>query len=358
MKNKILALVQLPPPVHGASLINKKVTSILESDSGVEVKVIRLNYATDFSSMHHSIWRKLGFSLKLIASFFGKLFFWRPDYIYISFAPYGLGLIRDFFIVKVALSFNCQVKAHLHGTGVSDNPSSLQRLLLKKIIKSSELIVISESLSTDVKRLGVPKKLTVINNCVATPTVKPVKDEKVFKVLFLANLDKRKGVLKALEVFEQYALSSAEQPSTMTIAGADTSLMNKESLIKYIALKHPSIKNKVEVIGPVYGADKSTLFCEHHLFLYPTKHDAAPLVVLEALSFGLPVISSTQGALTDMISDGENGYCINTTNTIDYVNAIQNVFNELSRFSNTAYQSHIKSYTESTFREKILSLFK
>jgi glycosyltransferase involved in cell wall biosynthesis len=44
------------------------------------------------------------------------------------------------------------------------------------------------------------------------------------------------------------------------------------------------------------------------LFLYPTRFDCAPLVVMEALAHGLPVVAPAAFALPELVRDGETGF--------------------------------------------------
>ena len=57
--------------------------------------------------------------------------------------------------------------------------------------------------------------------------------------------------------------------------------------------------------------------------VYPTKDDCFPLCILEAMSCGLPIISTYQGAIPEMIKINYNGILIKGLNASVLVNAMK-----------------------------------
>jgi glycosyltransferase involved in cell wall biosynthesis len=52
------------------------------------------------------------------------------------------------------------------------------------------------------------------------------------------------------------------------------------------------------------------LYQQSDVFVMPTRADCLPLVILEALACGLPIVSTQVGAITEMAPDGETGYLV------------------------------------------------
>jgi glycosyltransferase involved in cell wall biosynthesis len=57
----------------------------------------------------------------------------------------------------------------------------------------------------------------------------------------------------------------------------------------------------VDYRGPVYNEDKRLFFQDMDVFVYPTRYDAQPLVITEALAFGRPTLSYGRGCIPGMI---------------------------------------------------------
>jgi glycosyltransferase involved in cell wall biosynthesis len=71
------------------------------------------------------------------------------------------------------------------------------------------------------------------------------------------------------------------------------------------------LSKHVTFTGEVNGRDKMQLYRKHDVFVFaPVEPEGLPWVILEAMSAGLPVITSDQGAITEVVQDGQTGYVI------------------------------------------------
>ncbi len=73
-------------------------------------------------------------------------------------------------------------------------------------------------------------------------------------------------------------------------------------------------KNFVEFVGPVPHNKLDSTYNSSKLFLFTSKHEGQPSVILEAMACGLPVISTAVGTVPEMLKDGVNGYLIKEKN--------------------------------------------
>src|SRR5204862_936693 len=78
---------------------------------------------------------------------------------------------------------------------------------------------------------------------------------------------------------------------------------------KYLALaKDLNISAQVEFVGPV--PDPRPHYAAADFFVLPTRHDPCSLVVLEALAMGLPVITTKQNGAAEIMTDGREGFIL------------------------------------------------
>jgi glycosyltransferase involved in cell wall biosynthesis len=76
----------------------------------------------------------------------------------------------------------------------------------------------------------------------------------------------------------------------------------------YVAEHH--LGDVVLFLGPVTGPQKAELLQMGAVMAVPSPDEGHPLVVLEALAAGMPVIAAPVGALPETIEDGREGYLV------------------------------------------------
>ncbi|GAI08660.1 unnamed protein product, partial [marine sediment metagenome] len=71
------------------------------------------------------------------------------------------------------------------------------------------------------------------------------------------------------------------------------------------------ISRYIEFLGYLRGEEKIQVFITSDIFILPTYHpEGFPYAILEAMSAGLPIISTPIGAIPEIIEDGANGFLI------------------------------------------------
>lgn len=128
-----------------------------------------------------------------------------------------------------------------------------------------------------------------------------IEDNIKLSLLFVGRLSKEKGIdvlLKALVPLGGYHLSIAG-------SGAEREFLEHQS-------KELGISNDISFLGNVqWGEPLFELMGKSDLLILPSYSEGLPLVILEAMSFGVPVIASNVGGIPEIVKNGENGYLFN-----------------------------------------------
>ena len=77
--------------------------------------------------------------------------------------------------------------------------------------------------------------------------------------------------------------------------------------------------------GRRYGGEKDVFWKDADIFVFPTYYhnECFPLVILEAMEQGLPVISTNEGGIPDIIDNGNSGYTVDKNNPSSLASAIE-----------------------------------
>ncbi|NJK85298.1 MAG: glycosyltransferase family 4 protein [Bacteroidales bacterium] len=139
-------------------------------------------------------------------------------------------------------------------------------------------------------------------------------------LLYLARVEKEKGIYIALEAFKK--LKNNRKDLVFSIAGDGTELKN---VIAWV--EHENIPD-VKILGHLTGNQISDSFLEADIYLFPTFYkEGLPTSVLEAMAFGLPVITRPVAGIKDIFVNGEMGMLIESVSPDDFANAISDLMN-------------------------------
>jgi glycosyltransferase involved in cell wall biosynthesis len=119
------------------------------------------------------------------------------------------------------------------------------------------------------------------------------------KLLFVGTWIDHKGIYYLAEAFEKVLRVIPE--ARLTIAGC---IEPEENVCRYFA---PAAQAALEVWPFVARAEISSLYAEHEVFVLPSLMEGMPLVLLEAMASGMPVVTTESSGMTDLVEDSHDG---------------------------------------------------
>jgi glycosyltransferase involved in cell wall biosynthesis len=69
------------------------------------------------------------------------------------------------------------------------------------------------------------------------------------------------------------------------------------------AIEKKNLSNCVFAHGAKYGNEKTYFFEQADIFVFPSHDECFPLVLLEAMQSGLPIISTNEGGIPDIVDN-------------------------------------------------------
>ena len=242
-----------------------------------------------------------------------QLIIFRPKLCYFAITAKGPAFYKDASIVLLLKIFGVKLIYHFHNKGVSTRQDKwLDNLLYKIVFKNSEVILLSKHLYLDVQKY-VSK--VNIHYC---PNGKPdaagsnfgshFKAEKTsVNILFLSNLIESKGVYVLLEACE--ILHDKQVPFHCTFVGGIGDVSEVQFNAKVQKL---NIESCVTYLGKRYGIEKEVEFEKADIFAFPTYYhnETFGLVNLEAMQFSLPIVSTFEGGIPDVVEEGITGFLV------------------------------------------------
>ena len=176
------------------------------------------------------------------------------------------------------------------------------------------------------KLVSNTKKVVSLPFFVDLPKALPEKDfdQPAFNVLQLCRLIDGKGAEISIEAF---AILKREGYTNikLSIGGIGPN----ESKYKQLVQQH-HVEDQVKLTGWINATQLADLRKEAFILIHPvTKHDPFPLVVLESLANGIPVIgSSLAGSVVERVKDGENGFIISPDSPQVLADKIKAIYND------------------------------
>ncbi|MBE6300670.1 MAG: glycosyltransferase family 4 protein [Parabacteroides distasonis] len=234
------------------------------------------------------------FAIKALVQYIMCVWFYDIVHIHTSELP---SVRRKYLFFKIAKLLRKKIIIHLHiGNQLAEQKGNFY---YKELFEGADkIIVLSQSIRQTLIRLfGVEKKIYVINNpCPIVPSVQYSDTHK--EILFAGTLNQNKGYSVLIRAFAQIASSFPEWK--LVIAG------NGElAKAKQIA-SECGILDQVLFPGWVKGKLKDLLFRKASVFCLASYAEGFPMAVLDAWSYGIPVISTPVGGLPDVLLEGEN----------------------------------------------------
>jgi len=175
----------------------------------------------------------------------------------------------------------------------------------KRIVAGAGLIVANSPYTRRVLE-GMGRKpsdiVTALPGLCVPTAERPAFRDEPRSILLVGNLEKRKGVLDAVRALDGSGLRKA----VLTVVGGDDLEPDYARRVRRL-VKRLGLDGRVLLRGRLDDRELRAAYDDADVFLLPSRWEGYGMAIAEAMAAGLPVVSTTAGAIPDLVTHGESG---------------------------------------------------
>ena len=256
------------------------------------------------SSVH-----RIAIFLKALRRFLGILLKNEADVFHMHVSERG-SVVRKSILTVAAITFRKSVIMHTHGcefhTFYENLPAIGQSFVSWVFQQCDYVIALSDSWKDYyVSRCGLDaRKVLVLHNPVEIPDAIPNRQggEKV-RFTFLGRVGKRKGALDLIQAFSRLS-PEQKRRSELTLAG-DGIVEQATEMVKALDLE-----DHVTLPGWIDRDERNKILQASDVFVLPSYNEGLPVAMLEAMAWGLPVITTPVGGIPEVVTPDQHGILV------------------------------------------------
>lgn len=228
------------------------------------------------------------------------------DVVHINSSFDNKAIVRDLFLSAWVVLSRRKLIIQYHGGEYSatllNNSSVFRKFWFYVTSKASDIFVLTRQQYTDLLNCKLTS-VTKVVNFVGFPNeiLKPVSERYTF--IFIGRIIRQKGIFIILDAVN--LIDSKIDFDVIFYGDGD----DRHELVTKISAY--SLQDRVFYKGSIDGQDKDSAYLSANAFLLPSFYpEGLPYSVIEAMSFGLPVISTNAGSLSTIVRHLETGLIV------------------------------------------------
>ena len=241
--------------------------------------------------------------------------------IHIHTASYN-SFRRSFLFVGVAKAMGRKVVLHIHGGGFKDYYRNEQRFICSVLNKVDALITLSASWKSFFEAIVLHGNVHIVPNIIPNPVAKRVNSDGMFHLLYMGQITRAKGVFDLVEMIAE----NCKFYNGKLILDIGGGMYDADKLRNFIS--NNKIDDIVHFHGWLAGNAKTEIFNLADAYILPSYVEGVPISILEAESYGLPILSTTVGGIPDIVDEGKNGFLFRPGDKQGMKNAIDTIMED------------------------------
>jgi glycosyltransferase involved in cell wall biosynthesis len=217
----------------------------------------------------------------------------RIDVAHVHLSERG-SFVREGSVVLLCAALEIPTVVTIHGASFQTFRSRCPRLVRAVLDRADLVVSLYEEMAEDLASTGISAPVAVVPNAV---NVVPRRDANPLgppRVVFAGELSSRKGIDTLLDA---WPLVRREVAATLHVFGPVTDEFQDR-------LRTKPLPPGVFIHGACPHADVLEQMSRASLFVLPSRAEAFPMAILEAMAIGLPVVATKVAGIPDMLPPG------------------------------------------------------
>lgn len=353
----------VPPPLHGASMVSLFIKQSSQINEIFDCDYVNISPSRSMSELQKAGFRKLyRLGLSLIKTM-RLLLTHRYDLVYLAITCHGTPFLKDFPFVALSKLFGRRILIHQHNKGMSKDVYKLPfKWLFPMAYRNTKVMLLSRHLYPDISEIVSEEQVYICPNGIPEPPLetKKCKDNKETPhILFLSNLLIEKGCYILLDACR--ILKDKGYRFVCNIVGAESHEIRAVEFQERIT--NSNLNDVVIYHGPKYREEKEEYWNKADIFAFPTFYgnEAFPLVLLEAMQHRVPIVTTKEGGIPDIVSGEKTGLFCQQRNAESLAEALATLLNSPEKreaYAQAGYERYKEHYTQSAFENNFINELK
>jgi glycosyltransferase involved in cell wall biosynthesis len=318
----VVVISQLPPPVHGSTVMTEVFLRSLD-ELEIEWTLVDRRFSASVDAVGKFTLRKIISAFGLANRLIKALVFERHQTVVFFCTTRSMSFVVDWFLSEIVRLVGTKNVNYIHTQGYKDlaDRNALFSWMTRRLLTAaSKTVCLSQSLYNDISPWVARDSVWFIANTLGDlPELPIARSKNPRHVTFLSNLISGKGI----DVFLDIAIDLAPKYRDVIfdVVGAPSDDGQIPQLEKIV--RDAGLADRFNFAGPVHGAEKWKYLQNSTLLVFPSRLvEAQPLTIIEAFASGTPVVAFGVGGIVDLVKDGETGALVKPGSKQDMLSSI------------------------------------
>lgn len=351
MKNKVLLILKTPPPFGGGEHRAAALRDYVSTDPLFKVLEISSNRRNKSNHGVFSLWKVWEFIIvwcTLIALILKD----RPALLFLPLSKGFVPFLRDSILVWTAKLFRVAVCSELPGATYYFLGKGKWRTRYGQFVLRSLacLRLQGRNVANTLGSFGIKNTIVTDNGIQSLSKNKYQKTPPNGRprILFVGTHSSDKG----FDVLVDACLRLLQSELSFEVHSMGEWISEEFERRIVSAIESAGFQDHFFLHGLTRGEKKWVQYDSCQIFSLPSRREGQPLVVLEALSSGLPIVATNVGAIPDTVEDGKNGFLVEPRNVDQVADQLEKLLVDADlrlRMSKANRMLYEQRFTETVF---------